>query len=168
MLTDHQKEFLLQEHESLRREIESTLQEQLTLERYVLVSVGALTGWILTHKVAQSYSNLAWAISPIVVAFAALRALIIGGIFGDISAYMRRIETAFDLPREVGGWEHYRYLQRHPPNKKRNLVVMAKGLQKTAFWILLLGITLALAKWHPEPQEQVLPGRPRLRVVVRV
>ena len=47
---DHAVDFHLREYDSLRKEVESTVQETRTIERYALIGTGTLWAWLATHK----------------------------------------------------------------------------------------------------------------------
>jgi len=138
-MPEAQREFLLREHEALRREVEATLSEQESLTRIVPVGAGAITAWLFTHPILQSWGYIAWYIPAAVLTFGALRAAIIGGIFVELSEYLRGVEDEFHLPSRAPGWEHFR------DQKRKGWFPKAKGALFFMYWSALIAVSLTIA-----------------------
>ena len=138
-MPETQREFLLKEHDALRREVEATLSEQENLTRNVPVAAGAITAWLCTQHMLQSWGYVAWYIPAAVLTFGALRAAIIGGIFTEISEYLRGVEDEFHLPSDARGWEHFRR------DKRKAWFAKAKGAGFFVYWIGLIAVSLTIA-----------------------
>ena len=139
MITDKQKEFLTKEYDALRREVEATLSEQESLTRNVPVAAGAITAWLFTRPTLPSWGHLAWFIPAALLIFGAIRASIIGGIFTELSEYIRGIEEEFSLPEKARGWEHFRV------RKRKKWFAKAKGAVFFAYWMTLIAISIRIA-----------------------
>jgi hypothetical protein len=139
MITDRQKDFLMKEYDALRREVEATLSEQESLTRNVPVAAAAIAAWLFTQKTLPDWGRLAWFIPAAVLIFGAIRASIIGGIFTELSEYVRGIEEEFSLPEKARGWEHFRAA------KRKRWFAKAKGVGFFAYWITLIAISIRIA-----------------------
>jgi len=91
--------FLLEEYKALRKEIELYIAEVRGLERYSIVAIGAVWGWLSANRIEHP---VPWMIPLILSIGVGLRGLVILVHFKRISKYIYGIESAFD----VNGWEH--------------------------------------------------------------
>jgi len=121
--------FLTKECEHLRQTYYESIKEIQTLERYCLVTVGAIWSWCAANLSQPSSQIVIW----IPVLIAPLFGLRAWGIYRTLAAmrrYLHRVEAAFQLPDALG-WE--RYHGEHP-----DPVQVASGY---AFWIALQALT---------------------------
>jgi hypothetical protein len=91
--------FRLEEYRTLRKEVEIYLAESRSQERYTLIAVGVIWGWLIVNRLSNS---LLWAV-PITLTLAT--SLRMGAIllhFGHLSEYIYSLEEKFKAP----GWEH--------------------------------------------------------------
>src|SRR5438445_7013982 len=79
---DHTKEF-----SALRSEILAELKDERSLERYALVTTGAIWAWLITHHIT---ARQPWAIPIALVLIASLPALSIMQHLGTLGEYIRK------------------------------------------------------------------------------
>jgi hypothetical protein len=93
------KDFRLEEYRSLRKEIELYLAESRSQERYTLIAVGVIWGWLITNHLTNP---LLWA-APVVLTLAtSVRMAAIMKHFGNTRDYIKTTEASFG----VRGWDH--------------------------------------------------------------
>lgn len=107
-----QKDFLLKEYESLRKELEFLSKDLRSLERYVIISISGVWGFLLTQSHSQPDPNvdyirflkLAWRGLPIIFSSCGIvRAASLYMGINKISEYLRWVEKKLEL----AGWETY-------------------------------------------------------------
>jgi hypothetical protein len=91
---DHGKEFV-----ALRSEILAQLKDERSLERYVLVTTGAIWVFLITHHITDWQP---WTIPIALVLIASARAWSIMRHLGAMGKYIRT-----KLEPENGGWQHF-------------------------------------------------------------
>lgn len=84
-------EFYIKEQEYLRREIESSVQETRTLERYALIGTSAVWVWLLTTKEIQ-YPKIALFIPVLFAVLGGLRSWALLKSIERASLYIQEIE----------------------------------------------------------------------------
>jgi hypothetical protein len=91
--------FLLEEYKALRKEVEIYLLESRSLERYTIIAVGIIWGWLInTHN----HNRMVWAIPVVLTALATVRRFAIDRHFNRLRDYIVKTEADF----QVNGWEH--------------------------------------------------------------
>lgn len=102
--------FYLQEHATLRTEIENDKQHLRKLETYAVVATGAIWSWLWAH--GEQGLELAWFIPIFLGVFGFLQTK---GIVADIkarAAYLRELEGAVSRSGDLAGWENFLHLRR--------------------------------------------------------
>lgn len=102
------------------------------LERYALLTTAVLWSWCVANSSSEAVDVLQW-IPLIVTALFGIRALGIHRHMIYHQQYMRKLESATDLPQELG-WE------RHMERKKYPLHVVTGYL----FWSILQVFTITM------------------------
>lgn len=49
---DSSRDFMLREHEAVRNDMDATVKETRTLERYALLATGAIWSWVARYGIA--------------------------------------------------------------------------------------------------------------------
>lgn len=135
-------EFHIEEYKSLRQEIILLKQQQFTIEKWVVVSLGLIYGLAfgVTNDSAQ---KILPTISKPVLFFGALAVAVVGAGFYSvndyillhISEYIKQIENRFAATGAPGGWEHFFGI-----DDKRH----TWGIKKSPFWWAVLSLTTLL------------------------
>jgi hypothetical protein len=97
MLTSSET-FRLAEYKALRKEIEIYLSESRSLERYTIIAVGAIWGWLITN---HNDNLMVWTIPVVLTVLAVGRRIGMNEHFKKLGAYIAEIESKFG----VTGWE---------------------------------------------------------------
>jgi len=127
-------EFLLKEFELLRNELDESVKEARAIERYALVTTGAIWSWVVAQTEETTiYQPLVW-LPAILVLFFAFRALGLSVHVRDIGKHLAEIEQAFHLPEDLG-WEQLYEKKYHGTPKRISVYV---------FWAGLLIATIAI------------------------
>ena len=104
-MTENRREFLLLEYSALRQEIQETLKDLPSNEKFGLIFNGAYWGWLLTNVVNPMYLYVAVWVPGVLTILFALRARALGKKFYDFHNYILKIEREFDLGEL--GWEKH-------------------------------------------------------------
>lgn len=123
-------EFHLKEYECLRREIEVILQDTRSLEKYIVVTIGAIWAWLHSIKSA----DWMWCIPCVFAILGATRAFGINKSFEVFHAYILKLEESFSKTGTPEGWEHF--LETHDTGFSKGSVL---------FWVLLILSTIIVA-----------------------
>jgi hypothetical protein len=91
--------FRLEEYRALRQELELYLTESRSQERYTLIAVGVIWGWLVTNRLN---GRLLSAIPIMLTVAASIRMVAILRHFHHIGEYIWTLENDF----KVEGWEH--------------------------------------------------------------
>jgi hypothetical protein len=91
--------FRLEEYRALRKEIELYLTESRSQERYTLIAVGVIWGWLITNHLTH---GLLWFVPIALTLATSLRMAAILKHFGIIRGYIMQLEDKFG----VNGWDH--------------------------------------------------------------
>lgn len=127
---DKTPDFLLQEYEAIRREMDQAVTETRTLERYALVAVGGIWSWIVAKGEPQ-YDALKW-LPALLVVFLAFRALVLTKHVDFIANYLTEVEKSFALPERLGFETRFK----HHGTLKR--------LSAYIFWLLLFLVSVII------------------------
>jgi hypothetical protein len=128
-------EFHLEEFKGLRKEVELLLEDYLSLERNVVIAIGA--SWaFLYHERLPAWTFL---IPCLFAVLGAVRAKGIMDAFGVLSGYLKKIEIAYRREGVLRGWEHDH---------------QGTGFAKGAFWfwLILIAATVLVrlyVHWYP-------------------
>ena len=139
-MTDN--DLLKEEYLTLRSEVERSMDELSTTERYCLYAVAAGFAWLSTRPL-QSTLLGAWFLPPVVVLFAALRSWTIGVQLAWLSQYLGRIEESVYTKTAIcRGWEHFlgEMVERKRRCERTHRSVIRRGIRSKvtyAFWIVL-------------------------------
>jgi hypothetical protein len=109
---------------------ESAEVEARTTERYVLVGLGAIYTYLAAH--VSDLPRIVWFAPPLVVFFAAVRALGMGWRQGQILAYLKQVESELAITRT--GWA--KWYKDQPP---------FVAVSAASFYVFLLVVTLGVA-----------------------
>lgn len=90
--------FQIEEYKALRTEIELYLKEARSQERYTIVAVGVIWGWLVIHN---QTNWIVWTIPVLVTAASSLREIAIARHFQHLGDYLRKVEKTYG----VTGWE---------------------------------------------------------------
>jgi hypothetical protein len=124
------EEFHLMEYECLRREIEVVLQDTRSLEKYIVVAIGAIWAWLHSIKTA----DWMWCIPCLFAILGAIRAFGINKSFGVFHMYILKLEEAYVKTGAPEGWEHF--IEKHDTGYGKGSVL---------FWTLLILATIVVA-----------------------
>jgi hypothetical protein len=130
--------FLLEHWKQLRLEMNEVVARSVALERYALLSTGAIWAWLGTAVDADWHPALKW-LPLLLNAFFALRAIGLMLRAREIASALAAAETYFSLPSELR-------LERRP---------FLRGIRMVSvwlFWPLLLAATLVLPFFYDEPE----------------
>jgi hypothetical protein len=123
-----QKEFLIQEYSALRDEIELTLKELRSIERYAIIATGGVWAWLAGHAL-QVWT---WAIPLIFVVCGFLRHRVLINHLIDMGTYIRCTTEPFFLGPGAGWENHY-----HKSNDWR-----LDTVSNNSVWIFLAAASL--------------------------
>lgn len=125
-MTDAQN-FKLEEYKALRREVELFLVEVRSHERYTLIAVGVIWGWLIFN---HNHHGLLWSVPALITLGSALRIWAMNRHFSTVAGHVEAIEKEFG----VDGWETRR--GNRPPSIGTSSAILAVVL-----------ISLACAGW---------------------
>jgi hypothetical protein len=128
--------FMLKHWERLHAEMNEVVSRYVELERYALLSTGAIWTWLATTIDSDWNPALKW-LPLLLNAFFALRAIGLVLRTREITAYLAAAEKHFSVPPQLALENAY---------KPRSL----KMLTVWAFWPLLLAATLVLPYFYIE------------------
>lgn len=97
-------DFALAEFENLRREVDSTVKEIYTLERYSLATAGAIWSWYAAN--ATSTEKAVVCLPFLLGCLFAIRCYTLYRHLFRLSGYLTKVEKVFELPEDLG-WERY-------------------------------------------------------------
>lgn len=126
-------EFHLKEHQTLRNEISDSVKELRTIERYVIVGIGGVWVWLITHP-GIPLAALAWWIPFVLAVAGAIRGLALTVVIKRAAEYIRLIENKIERYEGLLGWEAW--------IKTRRKLVICSSI---AFWIVLVVTTAFVA-----------------------
>jgi hypothetical protein len=134
----HGKEFYLKEYECLRKEIELMLAEARSLERSIVVAVGATWGWLVDKSLSDKSRSdqlpkWVWFVPCLFAGLGAWRASGLRKEFAMLHEYIKNTENVFSSSSNPGGWEHF---------------IEGKGWTAKStfvFWFVLISATLIVA-----------------------
>jgi hypothetical protein len=148
-----QLDFYKGQYEGLRREIELTLSEARSVERYAALATAAIWAWLATNGTPAGY-GWCWYIPVALPILGGLRSYAIVRHFGLLGRYVRFFEGEVchsDLP----GWETFirnpaKYVK-DPPSKWQRHWISRTG---AIFWVGLLVATVVIGflghRWPPK------------------
>jgi hypothetical protein len=128
--------FLIERWKQLRAEMNEVISRGVELERYALLSTGAIWAWLATATDVDWSPAFKW-LPFMLNAFFALRALGLGLRTREIASSLAAAETRLSLPLEL------------TPESARG----PRGIKMVtawAFWPLLLAVTLVLPFFYVE------------------
>jgi hypothetical protein len=137
---DKGSEFHLEEYKALRAEVLQLLETLRSLERNVIVAIGASWAFLLEKR--EHVPKWSWFVRVLFAVLGILRARGIVKYFGQFRVYLSRLEEAFGTPQGPAGWQHFTgpFTRKSPGSK------ISDGT--APFWALLLLMTLAAAIWE--------------------
>jgi hypothetical protein len=100
------QQFLLDEFNTLRREIEAQMGALRDLIQYALLVSAAIWTWLFT-RTKRGLPSIAAFIPPLLSVLLCARALTLSLQIGKIGNYIFEVEQKLGLPAGLG-WEHYR------------------------------------------------------------
>ncbi len=134
MSEEWNEEFLRKEFELVRHEMDESVKESRSLERYALTLTGGIWAWLAVSKAEYhiSFPAAAW-LPALLVAFFFFRAAVISQHVKDIGDHLIEIEKAFQVP-ETLGWEQM-YKKCYGKFKRASVYI---------FWFILLLVTIVI------------------------
>ncbi len=136
-------DFSIKEFDTLRKEIEWTLNDSRSVERNVVIAIGAFWAFLIKENGnVRKLTHPAWAwwIPVLFSVLGALRSAALGYKFACLGTYIQKIEKYF-LPKVTNrpeGWEHFQST--------------AGGFVRVSawiFWIILIAVTVIVAVLEP-------------------
>jgi hypothetical protein len=106
---ENAKEFYLKEYECLRKEVELLLEDHRTLERNVVIAVGATWGWLFNDHHNNQVTQWGWFIPCLFALLGIVRVIGNAKFFLVTNAYIEKIEDAFFSTGDPGGWDHFSF-----------------------------------------------------------
>jgi len=91
--------FQLEEYRALRKELEIYIAEFRSQERNVVIALGVIWGWLISH---QQSNWQPWLLPVILCGAASMRSVVLNIHMGLISSYIESLEKDFGLL----GWEY--------------------------------------------------------------
>jgi hypothetical protein len=131
-----QDDFYFLEYKALRSEIENMLKDARSVERNVVLSVGAIWAWLAVQPKADVPKQV-WLLPVFLVVLGAYRSSALLKTFGVMSLYIQKIEKRF-CNEEIEGWETF--------SLPRKVWISRSGV---ALWVVLLitSTCVAIYKW---------------------
>jgi hypothetical protein len=151
-MTQEEKDFHLKEFECLRKEIEFTLTEFHSIQRYVILASGAVWAWLFTQCVTIWE---AWAIPLLFAGVGLIRHLALLEQLKIISSYIQQLEQKF--APEACGYEYFYRLQW----KKWKYAPYSNAL----VWSILPVLALVLTIYGPQLTKGALANKPPVTCV---
>jgi hypothetical protein len=142
-MTTDEKDFHLKEFEGLRKEIEYSLNEFHSVQRYAILATGAVWAWLFTQNVTTWE---AWGIPLLFTILGAIRQVALFEQMKTISGYIRKLEKKFC--DTYLGYEHFYRVER------KNLKTAAYS--NFLVWLILPVLTLAMTKVGPRAATESL------------
>lgn len=138
--SENAMKFLLQEHSSLRKEIENHLADRKKIDGQVLIGIFAIYVWSLTRAegVSSELLIVSLFLPPVVVALGFLKWLSIMFKMFSAAEYLKKIELQF-LNQENLGWEHF--LEKRRIDKP--IIGRVEGWVESLFWALAFSFSVA-------------------------
>jgi hypothetical protein len=131
-------DFMKEEYLSLRKEVENAVTQLATLERNCILAVALTYAWLVTAKLEDSLSFIAWSIPVLLSVFGGLRSFSIGQHLRRLSTYIQKIELEVCQGNEFAkGWEHH-HTAETDKKKIRTAITFL-------FWAALIAITISVA-----------------------
>jgi hypothetical protein len=129
------EQFYMKEYDALRKEVDAMFADARALERYGLVAVAGVWGWLVQQSSHPEVKRAWWAwwVPVVVAALCLIRSCFIGRHFRLLSLYIKSLEYTFLGDQTPKGWET------SSPGKDRF------GHTATLFWSLLFIATIAVA-----------------------
>ena len=126
-------DFKKEEYLTLRKEIETHMDELGKLERNCVLVSGAIYAWLAVHGTNDSFFKLGWYIPSLFAVFGGLRSLSLAIHVKNLGLYIQQIERS-ELSDQQGpkGWEHY--LESKPR--------LIRPSFEALFWIVFFAVTL--------------------------
>ena len=137
---DQSIEYYLKEHSALREEINELIKDSRTLERWALVSIGAILVWLFSNQ-QTPYKFWAYWIPFLLSAFCAIRVLFYQSNLGHAVSYSMKLEKLFCTIDGLEGSNHY-------VEKARSQQWCKYSIPSIVFWSALTGIMAAFAYFH--------------------
>jgi hypothetical protein len=105
-MNEAQMQYLLKEHDNLRKEIEELEKHLYTTENFALLISGGFWAWILTNSQwGKNFSAILFV--PAIISFLLfIRWISLGRSMSLVGRYLLQIEKEFNLPHDLG-WENY-------------------------------------------------------------
>lgn len=131
-------EFILEEYRCLRSELDWQIREKRTLERYVLIAIGATYAWLVAFSNPSLSLIPIWFMPLLIVYLVEIRAKTISVQVKNLMSHIGRIENIFYKDEPEMGWI------RNFDNKK---VRVPSGLGKShsLFWRVAFITTLTFS-----------------------
>ena len=142
--TERTADFHLQEYDSLRQEIVSSVEEGRRLERYALVITSGVWVWLLTHPTVQ-LPLITWWIPFLLTCLGGIRAYTQLKNIQLMAEYIQTLEAMFCQADEAKGWQTFLLTKQHvDPGELRfrrsAIVYWVMLFLATAFAPLFFGI----------------------------
>lgn len=132
-------DFYIKEFDTLRKEVEWTLNDSRMVERNVIIVIGAFWAFLIKESgnIGKfAHPALAWWIPVLFSVLGALRSAALGFKFLCLGKYIRKLENYFlrETAKRPEGWENFQ--------------VTVGGFVRVsacAFWLILIAVTVVIA-----------------------